>query len=225
MKPILLKKEKAVIILSGGMDSTTLLYDIIELGEYKVYALSFNYGQKHKKELVCAKKTCEKLNIPHKVVNLDVLNDIAPSALTRDEIEVPEGHYEDESMKKTIVPNRNMVMLSLATSFAIGIDASFVFYGVHSGDHAIYPDCRPDFIAAMYNVMSVCDWKKIKLKVPYGLKDKGDIAIIGKKLGVDYSLTWTCYKGKDKSCGKCGACQERLEAFKKAGVEDPLEYE
>lgn len=216
--------QKAVVILSGGMDSTTLLYEVIE-NNFEVYALSFNYNQKHKKELIQAKKTCKKLNIPHKIMDLSVLNDLAPSSLTRDDWEVPEGHYADENMKETVVPNRNMVMISLATSYAIGIDAEFLFYGAHSGDHDIYPDCRSEFVEKLKEAISVCDWSDIELQAPYLDFDKGDIAKIGKDLGVDYSLTWTCYKGKEKACGKCGACVERLEAFKFADLPDPIPYE
>jgi len=217
-------KEKVVIILSGGMDSTTLLYDIVQQG-YDVHAISFNYGQKHKKELRLAKKTCLKLNVPHQLLSLKVLNQIAPSCLTRKDWAVPEGHYESENMKQTVVPNRNMVMLSLATSYCIGIGAKKLFYGAHSGDHAIYPDCRKEFIDKMREVMSVCDWNPVELLAPYWDIDKGDIAIKGKSLNVDYKLTWTCYKGRKKACGCCGACQERLVAFKKSGVGDPVKYE
>jgi 7-cyano-7-deazaguanine synthase len=216
--------KKAVIILSGGVDSTTLLYDIVNQG-YEVYALSFDYGQKHKKELEFAKRTCEKLKVNHKILDLSILNEIAPSSLTRKDWEVPEGHYEDENMKQTVVPNRNMVMLSLATAYAISIKASKVFYGAHIGDHAIYPDCRKEFVDKMKKVIKICDWQKVKLEAPYLNINKSDIVLLGKKLGVDYSLTWSCYKGKEKACGKCGTCVERLEAFKKAGIKDPIEYE
>jgi 7-cyano-7-deazaguanine synthase len=215
---------KAVVVLSGGMDSTTLLYDVINQG-YETYALSFDYNQKHKKELECAKKTCEKLGIQHKVLDLSPLNQVAPSALTRDDWNVPEGHYADENMKQTVVPNRNMVLLSLATAYAIGIEATDLFYGAHSGDHDIYPDCRKEFVDSMKESIKLADWKEIKLHAPYLEIDKGDIAIKGKELKVDYSLTWTCYKGKEKACGKCGSCVERLEAFEKAGIEDSIEYE
>jgi len=216
--------KKAVVILSGGMDSTTLLYDAKHDG-YDVSAISFNYGQKHKKELNVATKTCSKLDINHKILDLSVLNLLAPSALTREDWDVPEGHYADENMKQTVVPNRNMVMLALSTSYAISKKAKYLFYGVHSGDHAIYPDCRPDFYKYMQDAIMRADWHEILLRAPYIMKDKGDIVIRGKEIGVDYSLTWTCYKGRDKACGKCGSCVERLEAFEKAGIEDPLEYE
>ena len=216
--------QKAIVILSGGMDSTTLLYDVINQ-EYDVYALSFNYNQKHKKELEAATETCRHLGIPHKIMDLSILNELAPSSLTRDEWEVPEGHYADENMKETVVPNRNMVMLSLATSYAISMNAKKLFYGAHSGDHDIYPDCRKEFVEQLSKAISLCDWAKVKLEAPYLEIDKGDIVKKGIELYVEYSMTWTCYKGKGKACGKCGSCVERLEAFEKAGIKDPVEYE
>jgi 7-cyano-7-deazaguanine synthase len=212
-----------VVILSGGMDSTTLLYDVISQG-FKVHAVSFDYGQRHNKELQCAVLTCHNLKVPHIILMLDVLGEIASSSLTRD-IAVPEGAYDDESMKQTVVPNRNMVMLALATSYAISIGADAVYYGAHSGDHTIYPDCRPEFIRAMDNVMKLCDWRRIELRAPYQRLTKADILEVGFKLGVDYSTTWTCYNGREKSCGKCGSCNERLLAFDVLGKKDPLEYE
>jgi 7-cyano-7-deazaguanine synthase len=215
---------KGVVILSGGMDSTTLLYDVVKQG-YETYAVSFDYNQKHKRELDGAKATCEKLGLEHKVLDLGVLNQVAPSALTRDDWDIPEGHYADENMKQTVVPNRNMVMLSLATAYAIGKGAKHLFYGAHAGDHDIYPDCRKEYVEALKETIKLADWKEVELKAPYLDIDKGDIAIKGKELGVDYSLTWTCYKGKDDACGKCGSCVERLEAFDKAKIKDPLKYE
>jgi 7-cyano-7-deazaguanine synthase len=218
-----MEKSKAVVVLSGGMDSTTLLYDVLSQG-YAVSCISFDYGQKHKKELALAKQTTTKLGLEHIVVDLSVLNQVAPSALTRPDWQVPEGHYADENMKQTVVPNRNMVLLSLATSYAMGIGATELFYGAHAGDHDIYPDCRPVFVDAMKKAIQLADWKPVNLNAPYLDKDKGDIANIGKKLNVDYSLTWTCYKGQDLACGKCGSCTERLEAFAKAGITDPIKY-
>jgi len=217
-------KDKVCLILSGGMDSTTLLYDLLDQKKW-VFAIIFNYGQKHMKETICAINTCEDLNVPYTYINFGVLNDIAPSALTRKDWNVPEGYYTASNMKETVVPNRNMVMLSLATSYAISIEAEELYYGAHSGDHDIYPDCRKEFIDALGEAISLCDWHKVELKVPYWNATKGDIAKIGKELKVDYSNTWTCYKGKEKACGKCGSCIERLEAFEEANMEDPLKYE
>ena len=127
-------------------------------------------------------------------------------------------------MKLTVVPNRNMVFLALATAYAIGIGASKVFYGAHGGDHAIYPDCRSEFVAAMKKAIKICDWSSITLHAPYLKLTKADILRRGLKLGVDYSKTWTCYLGEEKACGKCGACNERLMAFECNGITDPIEY-
>jgi 7-cyano-7-deazaguanine synthase len=215
---------KAVLILSGGMDSTTLLYDLIRQG-HEVHAVTFDYNQRHRKEIASATAICKKLQVPQKVIDLSVLNDLAPSCLTRDGWEVPEGNYADENMKQTVVPNRNMVFLSLAAAFAIGIRADQLFYGAHAGDHTIYPDCRPAFVSAMTTAFHLCDWSDLVLEVPYLYLTKGDIVRKGLTLGVDYSLTWTCYKGGEKACGVCGSCDERLAAFLDAGATDPLEYE
>ena len=212
---------KVVVIVSGGMDSATLLYDVVKQG-HEVYALSFDYGQRHRRELDCANKLCERTNVPHKILNLSILNEIASSSQTRKDIAVPHGRYDEENMKLTVVPNRNMVMLSLAIAYAIGIKATRVYYGAHSGDHAIYPDCRRDFVYNMNQAAMTCDWHHVEALAPYLGMDKGDIAIRGKELHVPYELTWSCYEGKEVPCGKCGACTERAEAFAKAGIPDPL---
>jgi 7-cyano-7-deazaguanine synthase len=214
---------KAVLILSGGMDSTTLLWDLIDQG-YEVSAVTFDYRQKHKKEIECAKKTCSRLGIFHTIVDLSVLNTLAPSCLTREEWDVPEGHYAEDSMKQTVVPNRNMVFLSLAAAHALRTGARHLFYAAHSGDHTIYPDCRPAFVSAMATALHLCDWNDLVLHAPYLYMTKADIVRKGISLGVDYADTWTCYRGGDLSCGKCGSCTERLEAFREAGAVDPLRY-
>jgi 7-cyano-7-deazaguanine synthase len=215
---------KAVLILSGGMDSTTLLYDLMQEG-YDVHAITFDYNQKHNNEIACATKICHTLHVPHTIINLAVLNELAPSCLTRENWDVPEGNYAEESMKQTVVPNRNMVFLSLAASYALGIDAGNLFYAAHAGDHTIYPDCRPAFVSAMATAFHLCDWNDLILRAPYLYWTKTDIVKRGLILGVDYSMTWTCYKGGKRSCGKCGSCDERLAAFREAGATDPLEYE
>lgn len=215
---------KAVIILSGGLDSTTLMYDLLNKG-IEVHAISFFYGQRHSKELECAHILCDKLNVPHKIIDLEVLNDIAPSVLTKNELPIPDGEYNEDDIKLMTVPNRNMVMIALATSYAISIGANYVAYGAHAGDHALYADCTPKFVRAMEKAVEVCDYTGIKLLVPYLYMTKGEIAKVGLSLGVDYSLTWSCYKGGDLACGKCATCRERLEAFIFAGSKDPIEYE
>jgi len=216
--------RKAVLILSGGMDSTTLLYDLRGQG-YDVSAVTFDYGQRHKKEIACAAATCRRFGVPQKVIDVGVLGELAPSALTRADRQVPEGDYDNENMKQTVVPNRNMVLLSLAAAYAIGTGAGRLFYGAHAGDHAIYPDCRPAFVSAMATAFHLCDWEDLALEAPYLYWSKGDIVKRGLALGVDYAGTWTCYKGGEKACGKCGSCDERLKAFSEAGATDPLQYE
>ncbi len=217
-------KKKCVLVYSGGMDSFTLLNDLISQ-DYEVHAVSFNYGQKHSKELNYAITACKELGVQHKEVDVTSIRQLMEGSSLTSDIDVPEGHYEEDSMKATVVPNRNMVMMSMAISYAVSIGAESIGVGVHAGDHAIYPDCRPGFISAMAMVARVANYEKIRIIAPYLYMSKGEIAIRGKDLGVDYGLAWTCYNGRDKACGKCGACQERIEAMAMAGIEDPMEYE
>lgn len=222
--------RKIIVIYSGGMDSFTLLNDVLEsyrMSMYEILALSFNYGQRHAKELEYAKRVTTDLGISHTIVNMvDIGNQLLQgSSQTEERIQVPEGHYTEESMKQTVVPNRNMIMLSLAVGYAISVNADIVMYGAHSGDHAIYPDCRSEFVEAMNKVTSIANWQSVRIFAPYMNFHKGQIASIGKRLHLDYGMAWTCYKGGDKACGRCGACHERLEAMAYAGIEDPLEYE
>ena len=216
--------QKVVVIYSGGMDSFTVLNKALQQG-HDVYALSFDYGQRHVKELEVAAQVCEKLNVPHKIVDISAINQLIGGSSLTDDIDVPEGHYEEESMKSTIVPNRNMILLSLAVGYAVSLKASQVYYGAHSGDHAIYPDCRPEFVQKMDDVCRIANYDAVEIFSPYLNNTKIDILTDGIKMGLDYSQTWTCYNGREKACGKCGACQERLEAFKLNSVTDPLEYE
>jgi 7-cyano-7-deazaguanine synthase len=221
----MVEKEKVVIILSGGLDSTTLLYYLHQCNDLDVFALSFDYGQKHAKELKMAKMTCRQLNIRHQLVDLSDIGSLFVSSLTDPETQVPEGHYAAENMKSTVVPNRNMIMLSIAMGWAFSIGAKKIYCAVHSGDHAIYPDCRPEFIKAINDIAKVAHYTECTILAPYLFMTKGDIVKEGLKMAVDYSKTWTCYKGHDKACGVCGSCTERLEAFKQNGAVDPLLYE
>jgi 7-cyano-7-deazaguanine synthase len=216
--------QKIVVIFSGGMDSFTVLNNTIKKG-YEVYALSFNYGQRHVKEVECAKIICAKLDVPLKVVDISAINQIIGGSALTDDIDVPEGHYEAQSMKQTIVPNRNMILLSMAVGYAVSIEADKVYYGAHSGDHAIYPDCRPEFVKKMNDVCQIANYESVEIVTPYLYRSKIDILTDGLSMGLDYSDTWTCYNGREKACGKCGACQERLEAFQLNDAVDPLEYE
>ncbi|ALO41861.1 7-cyano-7-deazaguanine synthase QueC [Pseudoalteromonas phenolica] len=216
--------EKVVVIYSGGMDSYTVLNKAIKSG-FDVYALSFNYGQRHVKELEVAANVCADLNVHHKVVDISAINQLIGGSSLTDDIEVPEGHYEEESMKSTVVPNRNMILLSLAVGYAVSLKANKVFYGAHSGDHAIYPDCRPEFVEKMSDVCRIANYEEVEIVCPYLNNSKIEILTDGLKMGLDYSNTWTCYNGREKACGKCGACQERLEAFSLNNASDPLPYE
>ncbi len=216
--------EKVVVIYSGGMDSFTVLNRALKDGK-EVYALSFDYGQKHVKELDCAATVCKSLKVKHKIIDISAINQLLAGSSLTDDIDIPEGHYEAESMKSTVVPNRNMILLSLAVGYAVSVKASQVYYGAHSGDHAIYPDCRPEFVMKMNDVCQIANYEPVEIFSPYLEVSKTDILTDGIKMGLDYSQTWTCYNGREKACGKCGACQERLEAFRDNNSTDPLEYE
>ncbi len=209
-------KKRIIVIFSGGMDSTTLVYDLINQG-HKVQCLSFNYGQRHKKELEYAAKTCEKLNLKHFIIDLTNITSLISNSSLTGNIEVPEGHYEDESMKKTVVPNRNMIMLSIAIGYAENLGYDCVAIANHAGDHAIYPDCRTEFINALNKTAILGTYNKIYIYAPYSNITKIDIAKKGLDLGINYDKeAWSCYKGLDEQCGVCGTCCERLEAIKLA---------
>ncbi|REL35476.1 7-cyano-7-deazaguanine synthase QueC [Thalassotalea euphylliae] len=216
--------EKVVVIYSGGMDSYTVLNRAIKDG-MEVYPLTFDYGQRHVKEIDCAAAVCKSLNVPHKVIDISAINQLLAGSSLTDDIEIPEGHYEEESMKSTVVPNRNMILLSLAVGYAVSVGASKVYYGAHSGDHAIYPDCRPEFVEKMNDVCQIANYEAVEIYSPYLSVSKTAILTDGIAMGLDYSQTWTCYNGREHACGKCGACQERLEAFRDNNATDPLTYE
>ncbi len=216
---------QTVLILSGGMDSTVLLYHLLAEG-VAVKALSINYGQRHSKELAQAAEICSEVGVYHQIADLRSISGLlAGSSLTSADIEVPEGHYAEENMKATVVPNRNMIMLAVATGWAISVKADSVSYAAHSGDHAIYPDCRKEFADAMHTVMGLADWHPVKLHRPFVGMTKADIARRGHDLGVPFEKTWSCYKGLDLHCGRCGTCVERREAFEIAGLQDPTDYD
>lgn len=214
--------KDAVIIVSGGMDSITLLH---EYKERIALAVTYDYGSNHaKKEIAFAKEHCKALGIEHLVIPLAFMRDYFKSSLLEGADAIPEGHYADENMKSTVVPFRNGIMLAIACGLAESRGLRFVMIANHAGDHAIYPDCRGTFISAMSEAMAYGTYEHIKVKAPYTGITKADIAKRGAKLGVDYSRTWSCYKGGEKHCGKCGTCVERKEAFNLAGIPDPTEY-
>ena len=215
--------KDSVIIVSGGMDSITLLYDKkdeIALG------ISFDYGSNHNaKEIPYAKKHCERLGIKHITINLDFIHEYFKSSLLEGAEAIPEGNYDEENMKSTVVPFRNGIMLSIAIGIAESHNLKKVLIANHAGDHTIYPDCRPEFIAAINKASVAGTYVNVEVSAPYTNITKGEIAVIGMKLGLDYTETWSCYKGGEKHCGKCGTCRERIEALEYAGIEDHTEYE
>jgi 7-cyano-7-deazaguanine synthase len=213
-----------VVIFSGGLDSTVLLKHVVLAGDH-VLAMSIDYGQRHRKELQHAQSIAQKLNVEWELADLSAISKfLAGSSQTSANIAVPHGHYAEESMKQTVVPNRNMIMLSVAAGWAISRKCDRVAYAAHTGDHTIYPDCRPDFVDAMRTSFQRCDWHTIDLYTPFLSLTKAQIVSRGAELEVDFSATWSCYEGGEQHCGKCGTCVERREAFQLAGVPDPTIY-
>ena len=202
---------KAILIYSGGLDSTTLLY------EYKdsiALAVTFDYGSKHNaREIAYARENCKRLGIKHLVIPLAFIGQYFKSDLLLGGGEIPEGSYADDNMKSTVVPFRNGIMLAIAAGLAESYELDAVMLANHSGDHAIYPDCRPAFIDAFAAAVEAGTYNGVKVVSPYCNIDKRAIALRGKALGLDYSLTYSCYKGGEKHCGKCGTCVERKEAL------------
>jgi 7-cyano-7-deazaguanine synthase len=195
--------------------------------KHEVKALSFNYGQKHKRELAFAELQARALDVPWALADASALAPLiaGTSSQMRADVAVPEGHYAAESMKATVVPNRNMIMLSVAIGHAVSLGYDAVAYGAHAGDHAIYPDCRPVFAEAMQVAARLADWREVQLLRPFVEITKADIVKQGATLMVDFAQTWSCYNGRELHCGKCGTCVERREAFQLSGIEDPTEYE
>jgi 7-cyano-7-deazaguanine synthase len=216
---------KVVVLCSGGMDSVTALH--LAAREHTVVAaISFDYGAKHgARELPLAAAQAALLGIRHEIVRLDFAERLFTSALLRSGGEIPEGHYEAETMRQTVVPFRNAVFLSIACGFAESVGAEGLLIAAHGGDHAIYPDCREDFMAALGEAMRLGTYAGIRLLRPFIARDKAAIATEGAALGVDFALTWSCYKGGALHCGRCGTCVERKEAFVRAGLPDPTRYE
>lgn len=215
---------KALVVLSGGMDSAVALAKTACFNT-QVEAVHFQYGSKHNgRELPAARSLARYYNTKLTVIRLPFVGNLFKSDLLNSGGEIPEGHYEDLSMKRTVVPFRNGIMLSIAAGLAESVGAKTVVLGNHAGDHAIYPDCRNDFVSAMSKAIGLGTYAQIKLKCPFVSMSKADIAKLGDEYLVPFDLTWSCYKGGKKHCGKCGTCVERIEAFHLAGVEDPVEY-
>lgn len=214
--------KDSVIIVSGGMDSVTLLYD---MHERIALGVSFDYGSNHNaNEIPFARLHCERLGIRHITINLAFIKQYFKSSLLEGAGAIPEGHYADDNMRSTVVPFRNGIMLAIAAGIAESNGLKYVMMANHSGDHAVYPDCRPPFVKAMGEAMRLGTYPGIEILAPYTNISKTDIAKRGKALGIDYTETWSCYKGGKAHCGKCGTCVERKEALAGAGIIDKTVY-
>ena len=215
--------KKIVVIVSGGMDSVTSMYYALEHSK-DVKVLSFNYGQKHKKELVKAKELIAELGLEHHIVDIQYIKDLISNSVLTSDNEVPEGHYAEDNMKATVVPNRNAIMLSIAYGYAVSNECDFLLFGVHSGDHFIYPDCRPQFAEKINEALILGNegFGLVQIVAPFINISKSDIATMGIELNVPFEKTWTCYKGLERPCLKCGTCVERTEAFLDNNSKDPL---
>lgn len=215
--------KDSVLIVSGGMDSITMLY---EYKERIALGISFDYGSNHNaREIPFAAMHCERLGIKHIVINLGFMHQYFKSSLLEGAEAIPEGNYDDENMKSTVVPFRNGIMLSIAAGVAESNGLKNVMMANHGGDHTIYPDCRPEFVSAMSEATRLGTYPGIEVLAPYTGITKSDIARHGKALGIDYAETWSCYKGGEHHCGKCGTCRERIEALADAGIEDHTVYD
>ena len=214
-----------VVLISGGMDSTVALHDAAARGTVEL-GLSFDYGSRHNaREIPCAAWQCEKLGVPHRIVRLDFMNGLFQSDLLQGGGAIPDGHYEDASMRRTVVPFRNGILLAIAAGVAESLGAQALVIAAHGGDHAIYPDCRETFLGPMAEAIRAGTYAGIAVQRPFVNAKKQDLVRRGVELGVDFGHTWSCYKGGVMHCGTCGTCVERREAFQLAGVVDPVGYE
>jgi len=220
-----MRKEKVIVSLSGGMDSCTMVAYLLDKG-YAVECLSFEYGSKHNQyEHEAATQFAFYYNVPLTMIDITPIMKSFRSDLLKSGMEIPEGHYSDASMERTVVPARNMIFLSILAGHAWSVDATKIAIGIHQGDHAIYADCRREFYKAMDSAIYLGTDSRVEIIAPFINTDKTGILKIGTDLGVPYGYTRTCYKDQVLSCGKCGSCVERLEAFKLNGLADPIEYE
>ncbi len=215
---------KVLVLVSGGMDSVSALYDSVENYDV-VRGVSFDYGSKHNaREIPHARYHCDRLGVPLEVVSLDFVGRLFSSNLLKGGGIIPDGHYEEANMKQTVVPFRNGIMLSAAAGYAESLGAAGLVIAAHAGDHAIYPDCREEFMRAMSDAVRLGTYAEIEILRPFIALTKAEIAARGHELGVEFSHTWSCYKGEEIHCGTCGTCVERREAFLLAGLVDPTKY-
>ncbi len=215
--------KDTLMVVSGGMDSTTMLH---EYADRIALAITFNYGSNHNaREIECARYNCERLGIELVVVDMPFVGQLFESSLLSGADAIPEGNYDDDNMRSTVVPFRNGIMLAVAAGLAESRGLKHLMMANHGGDHAIYPDCRRGFVDAMSRAIAEGTYDRITIDAPYTDITKTDIARRGAALGIDYSHTYSCYKGGEKHCGRCGTCTERRQAFADAGLPDPTEYE
>lgn len=216
---------RIVSLFSGGLDSTVLAY-LARHDDHDVHLLSFNYGQRHANELEQAKIIARAGGFMHTILDLPALQLVMEgSSQTDDRVDVPEGHYADETMKATVVPNRNMIMLAIGIALAVSEEREAVWYAAHGGDHPIYPDCRPEFVDALDAAAHLANWQPVNVRAPFVRWSKAEIVKLGSEIDAPLAVTWSCYKGGLKHCGRCGTCVERREAFQLAGVDDKTHYD
>ena len=216
--------KSSVVLLSGGLDSSVLLAKLVA-EKRRVLALGVDYGQRHAREIDAARAVCAHYGVPYRVADLRADSAFfGANALTDKSVPVSEGAYSETGMKTTVVPARNLLLVSIAASWAIAEKCETVAYAAHGGDHAIYPDCREEFAEKLDAVLRVADWNPLRLERPFVGMSKTEIVALGAKLGVPFGLTWSCYNGGEKHCGKCATCIERAQAFREAGVPDPTDY-
>ncbi|MFD2237135.1 7-cyano-7-deazaguanine synthase QueC [Aureimonas populi] len=217
---------KTLVVCSGGLDSVSLAHMIHAAG-YLAGLVTFDYGQRHRKEIGFAASCAARLGVPHHIIDIGSIGAVLSGSALTDGVDVPDGHYAEETMKVTVVPNRNAIMLAVAFGLAAAQKLDAVAAAVHGGDHFIYPDCRPDFIDAFRAMQrrALDGYAAVDLLAPFVERSKADIVVEGARVGTPFAATWSCYKGGEKHCGRCGTCVERREAFHLAKVEDPTEYE
>lgn len=218
------KPQSSIVLLSGGLDSATLLAKLVA-EKRRVLALGVHYGQRHSCEIEAARAIAAHYGVEYRLADLRAVSAFfGKNSLTDASVPVCEGAYDEAGMKTTVVPARNLLLISLATSWAIAEKCDTVAYAAHGGDHAIYPDCREEFAEKLDAVVRVSDWHSVRLERPFVGMSKAEIIALGARLGVPFALTWSCYNGGERHCGKCSTCVERAAAFREAGVPDPTLY-
>ncbi|CAB4138302.1 COG0603 Predicted PP-loop superfamily ATPase [uncultured Caudovirales phage] len=214
---------RSIVVHSGGLDSSVILTEeVATFGPSNVLSIGFDYGQRHRKELAAAQALCKHLGCERREIDISSLSQVLKGSALTDAVSVPHGHYAAENMKLTIVPNRNAIMANIAIAAAVSFGCDRVCLGIHAGDHAIYPDCRPEFLDAMNRLAEIANDHRVEIVAPILRMNKAEVVAIGIRNGTRFDLTWTCYEGGDAPCGKCGSCVERAEAFAANGISDPL---